>query len=238
MVHLSRHYLEAVAEAGGWPVVLPVLDDGVTGPPSEILTRIDALVLTGSDPPLDRHLRDRPVVPPLDKQAPRRFHSDVLWLREALAAGLPVLAICRGMQTLNVALGGSIWPRLYPPEQAGQHDQVAPGDQPCHEIRVEPDSLLAAALGKTVAWANSFHVQGVKDVAPGLRVTARSPDGVIETVEPDRNGTGRDLPWLLGVQWHPEGLRTTDPAMRGIFDGLVRAAQARMKLAGHSWRVG
>lgn len=170
-------------------------------------------------------------MPDLERQAPRRFRSDVRWLRGALAAGLPVLAICRGMQTLNVALGGTIWPRLYAPEQAGHHDQIAPGDQPWHEVRVEPDSLLARALGKTVVWTNSFHVQGVRDVAPGLRVTARAADGVIEALEADPNTSGRELPWLVAVQFHPERQRTTEPAMRGVFAALVKAARARAEAA-------
>lgn len=231
-------YLEAVQEAGGWPVVLPPLDSALQQAPQEVLERLDAVLLTGSDPPLPRRIRERRVVPPLHVQAPRRYHSDVLWLRGAVEARLPILAICRGMQTLNVALGGSLWPRLYPPEQAGQHNQIAPGDQPCHEVLIEPDSILAAALGCTRVWTNSFHVQGVKEPAPGLRVTARAADGVVEALEAEPGSGGEGLPWLMAVQWHPERQRTAEPAMKGIFLALVAAARERDRMRSRPSRSG
>lgn len=214
---LAMDYIRAVEEAGGRAVVLPLHTTGAA--PPEILDVLDGLLVPGSYPPLPRSLREQPALPGLREQAPLRYDSDVSWIRGALARRLPVLAICRGMQTLNEVLGGTIWPRLYPPEEMGRHSQLAPGHQPWHEVRVEPGSLLARALGKEAVWTNSFHVQGVRKPGTGLRISARSLDGVIEAIE--GSGTG----FLLGVQFHPELQREIEPAFRGIFREFIRAAQ-------------
>jgi putative glutamine amidotransferase len=112
---------------------------------------------------------------------------------------MPVLAVCRGIQLLNVAMGGTLWQDI--PSQLGGdllHEQSAPVNDRWHGARVEPGSLLAEVFGTETLSINSFHHQAVRDVAPGLRAVAWAEDEVVEGVE------GVSHPWLVGVQWHPE----------------------------------
>ncbi|EKP94068.1 gamma-glutamyl-gamma-aminobutyrate hydrolase family protein [Thermaerobacter subterraneus] len=208
---LPMTYVEAVAAAGGLPVILPVARPGEAVDPW--LESIDALVVPGNYPYLPAGLR---ALPGLREQAPYRYDSDVVWLRGALGRAMPVLAICRGMQTLNELLGGTLTRRVHPP---GSHLQVEPGAGRGHGLWVEPGSRLAACLGgRTRVHVNSFHVAAVRQPGRGLRVSGRAQDGVVEAVE------GEGEAFILGVQFHPELLWRDEPALAGIFTGLVEAA--------------
>lgn len=218
MLLVSLAYVQAVEQAGGRALVLPLCPEGSA--PEEVLELLDGLLVTGNDARLPRSLREQPSLPDLREQAPRRYQSDVAWIQGALRRRMPILCVCRGMQTLNEVLGGTLWPRLYPPEEMGRHSQLAPGHQPWHEVQVDPDSQLARALGKVSLWTNSFHVQGIREAGTGLRVSARALDGVVEAVE----GTGGHF--LIGVQFHPELQLETEPALAGLFRALVGAARA------------
>lgn len=210
---LPMTYVEAVAAAGGLPVILPVAGPEVAVDPW--LDRLDGLVVPGNYPFLPADLR---ALPGLREQAPRRYDSDVAWLRGALARGMPVLAICRGMQTLNELLGGTLTRRVHPP---GSHLQAGPGLTGGHGLWVEPGSRLAACLGgRTRLRVNSYHVAAVRQAGRGLRVSARAQDGVVEAIE----GTGEVF--VLGVQFHPELIWRDEPALAGIFTGLIEAARA------------
>ncbi|HEY8488067.1 MAG TPA: gamma-glutamyl-gamma-aminobutyrate hydrolase family protein, partial [Thermaerobacter sp.] len=179
------------------------------------LDRIDGLVVPGNYPYLPAGLR---ALPALREQAPHRYDSDVAWLAGALARGMPILAICRGMQTLNELLGGTLTRRVHPP---GSHLHREAGGPRGHGLWVEPGSRLAACLGgRTRVRVNSYHVAAVRQPGRGLRVSGRAQDGVVEAVE------GEGDAFVLGVQFHPELLWREEPALAGLFTGLVEAARA------------
>ena len=136
---------------------------------------------------------------------------------------MPVLAICRGIQILNVALGGTLVQDIASQCETNiAHDEDGPRDSRSHEITVEPGSLIAEAIGTEHLTVNSFHHQSVKRVADGMRVTARSPDGIIEGLE----STDTDW-WVMAVQWHPEEMtESPEPWDRGLFKAFARKLEA------------
>jgi len=148
-----------------------------------------------------------------------RDGTEAALVEEAKSRGIPVFAICRGIQILNVALGGTLVQDI-----ASQcdtdiaHDDEGARDSRSHDISIEPGSRIAAAMGTERCSVNSFHHQSVKRVASGMRVTARSPDGVIEGLE----STDEDW-WVMAVQWHPEEMtRSPEPWDRGLFKAFAR----------------
>jgi putative glutamine amidotransferase len=213
---LGLTYLRAIEVAGGLPVVMPPLELDAVEP---LLDRLSGICLSGG-PDLDpaayherRHPELGPVEPELD-----RFELELA--RRADARGLPILAVCRGMQALNVARGGTLHQHL--PERPGvtlDHRQAKPGDVVTHGVRIAAGSALARTMGRRRAQVNSFHHQAVNRLGAGLRAVAWSSDGVIEGIEaPARE-------FLLGVQWHAEIL-TTRPEHAALFSALVEAAAA------------
>jgi len=211
---LGLTYLRAIEAAGGLPVVIPPLELDAVEP---LLDRFSGLCLSGG-PDLDpaayherRHPELGPVEPELDQ-----FELELA--RRADARALPLLAICRGQQVLNVARGGTLYQHL--PDRPGttiDHRQGAPGERTTHGVEMAAGSRLARLMGRRKARVNSFHHQAVERLGSGLRAVAWSPDGVIEGVEaPARE-------FLVGVQWHAEILvsRRDNAA---LFEGLIEAA--------------
>lgn len=141
-------------------------------------------------------------------------------IRSVLDRDMPLLAVCRGIQVLNVALGGTLIQDISTQvEGAINHVQLAPKHVTTHKVRLEPESMLSGILNRRTLQVNGRHHQAVKDAAPGLDVAARAPDRVIEAVEwPE----GR---FVLGVQWHPEGTWRVDAPSRKLFQALVREAR-------------
>jgi len=210
---LGLGYIKAVSAAGGIPVVLPPLEVVALEP---LLDRFGGICLSGGpdlDPSnygADRHRKLGPTEPAAD-----RFEIELA--RLAWARDLPLLAICRGSQTLNVARGGTLVQHLPELEEVTiDHRQSAAGDAVTHTVEVEASSLLARFTGTRIE-VNSFHHQALDTVGEGLRVVARSPDGVVEAVE----GIGRRF--VIGVQWHAECLASR-PEQARLFEGLVEAA--------------
>jgi putative glutamine amidotransferase len=225
---LKPSYTEAISKAGGIPLLVPLglSEDDLLA----ILERADGVLLPGGgdvDPVTYQALR-HPTVNGVD---PERDRTEIFMARAAVARGKPFLAICRGIQVLNVALGGTLWQDI-PSQIPGSLDHNASAERPrnylAHTVEVATDSLLAPLLGKRRTWVNSYHHQSIRDLAPDLRVTARAEDGVFEAVEI------ADHPFGLGVQWHPENLVDDDPAMLAIFGGLVEAAAAVEHSGQHS----
>lgn len=211
-------YTTAVLGAGGLPILLaPVPNADVPA----IADLVDGLVLSGGgDVEAQRYGADSH-----DSMRRTDFDRDEFEIELAHIAadrGLPTLAICRGLQVVNVALGGSLIQDI--PSEVGSMDHtvighaVYDGHQP---VRVEPGSLIAKAVGKTELMVNSIHHQAVKDLAPNFRAVAWAPDGVVEGIEHDSD-------WhLLAVQWHPEYLgHNDDEASHRLFSDLVQAASA------------
>ena len=209
-------YVRAVLAGGGAPSIIPP----VAGPElaAALLDGLDALVLSGGADIDPRHYRAQPHQK-LGAIEAERDASELALFAEAVRRAMPVLAICRGLQLVNVALGGTLWQDL--PSELVAHPQSGPRTERIHAVEVTAGSLLADALGTTSCRVNSFHHQAIRDHAPGLRTSAHAPDGVIEGIE----GTGAQ--WLLGVQWHPEEFWAESAAPDGgLFRALVAASGA------------
>lgn len=212
---LRAHYAEAVAAAGGLPVLLPHGLDQVEA----YLDRLDALVISGGAFDVDPGLyAGGPTHETVHTKAGRTAFEWAL-IEGALARQMPCLGVCGGMQLLNVVLGGTLIQHI--PEarpEALQHEQEAPRDQPGHGLEVVPGTLLARSLSGALTAVNSSHHQAVDQVAPGVVVSAVAPDGIIEAIEVPAQR------FCLGVQWHPE--YRNDSAEVGLFEGLIEAARA------------
>lgn len=189
---LSCEYADRVREAGGIPLLLPPGD-----PELEVLTGLDGLLLSGGED-VDPRYYGEAAIPELGTVDARRDTQELPLAKAAAERNLPILAICRGIQLLNVALGGTLHQDL-PVQHPGAlpHVQELPVDQSTHRVQLAPDSLLARLAEATSLEVNTFHHQAVKAIAPGLKATAWADDGVIEAVEGSQG-------WAVGVQWHPE----------------------------------
>jgi putative glutamine amidotransferase len=209
----SRFYVDSVTRAGGVPVVLPV----VTSEVGALLDVVDGLVITGGGDVQPSRYGAQPV-PETKNVDPARDEFDLRLFGLALEREVPVLATCRGMQIVNVALGGSLVQHV--PAVTGQvHDRFDRGTEPVHKVKIEPGSRLAEALGETELDVNSIHHQAVLDAAPGTRAVAWAEDGTIEAIELDATSG------VVAVQWHPELLEDC-PEQQGLFRQLVDDARA------------
>ncbi len=216
-VHVAPDdYVKAVWEAGGLALVLPVVPEEAS---ASLVELVDGLLLTGGgdvDPALYGHERTE-LLKDVD---PRRDVIESALVRESIDRHRPLLAVCRGVQMLNVALGGSLIPDL-PSAGWASHNQDAPSADPHHAVSIDPDSRIARALGRTSVAVNSFHHQAVRTEAPSLKVVARAPDGLVEAVEFVDSSR-----WVVGVQWHPEMMVPNHPAQSELFRALVDEARA------------
>ncbi|WP_324717292.1 gamma-glutamyl-gamma-aminobutyrate hydrolase family protein [Carboxydochorda subterranea] len=214
---LSRDYVRAVEMAGGLPVLIPVTDDPQLA--AAYLDNLDALLLSGGGD-VDPHRFGEDAMPELGEVDPERDALEVALAAGAMQRDMPLLGICRGIQVMNVAAGGTLYQdvRAQVPH-ALLHDQTAPRWFPCHEVRLEPDSLLRQIFQADTLRVNSFHHQAVRVVAPTFRVAAKAKDAVIEGVESREHG------FCVGVQWHPECMVDRYPGQRLLFAALVRAAR-------------
>jgi len=207
-VALNTAYVSALTRAGLVPLVVPPLID-----PADAGAVVDAtrgLVLTGGED-VDPARYGAARHPRLEETDHGRDALELELIRCARARRRPILAICRGIQILNVSLGGTLYQDLRS-EHVGPLDHQDSAGQ--HAIRVAPASLLHRTLGVTAATVNSRHHQAVRDLAPGLRATAWAEDGLVEAAE----FATPDAPWMLAVQWHPEDL--TEMA---LFAGFAQA---------------
>ncbi|MBC1525566.1 gamma-glutamyl-gamma-aminobutyrate hydrolase family protein [Listeria booriae] len=205
-------YVKAIAKAGGAPLILPVT---TTTYAEEIVSRIDGLVLTGGDD-ISPFLYGEEPLAQLSSTLPERDLYEMALLKATLAQNKPVLAICRGVQLMNVAFGGTLYQDIsYAPNIERQHLQRTDPVFPIHSITTQPESELHAIFGEK-AMVNSLHHQVIRDVADGFQATAWASDGVIEGME--REG---DL-FVVGVQWHPEIMVKQDDEMCPLFETFVQ----------------
>ncbi len=207
-------YPRAIAAAGGAALILPPLADG--DQIAALLGAVDGLLFTGGtdiDPArygVDRH-------PATQQSDTERDASEIALVHAAMARDIPVLGICRGMQIINVALGGTLYQDLAAEYGAAQSHPHGSWKSLVHDIRIAPDSRLGAILGTTHA-VNSLHHQAIRTTGRGLRVVAQAEDGVPEGLEDDHQR-------LLAVQFHPEELYGHDEGALGLFADLVARAQ-------------
>jgi putative glutamine amidotransferase len=212
----SRFYVESVERAGGVPVVLPVMSPEAV---EDVLPAIHGVLLSGGGDVQPARYGAKPVAE-TNGVDPARDDFDFRLLELAIESELPVLATCRGMQVLNVALGGSLIQHV--PAVTGQvHYRNDRWREGVHRVKIEPDSHLAEALGATEVEVNSIHHQAVDQAAPGTRAVAWAEDDTVEAIELPGS------PHVVAVQWHPELLEDW-PEQQGLFRQLVERARRRM----------
>ena len=207
-VNLSSAYTDAVARAGGIPVVLPIIDDAALA--ESLLAKLDGIVFSGG-PDLDPAEYGETVWNETVSIDAVRDRSDLMFARAALASGKPVLAICRGEQLMNVVLGGTLYQDI--PTQV---DTLVKHSGFDHRIGVEKGSVLYDLFGQDSLTVNSSHHQAVKDPAPGIRITAHAPDGIVEAYEYEN---------VTAVQFHPERMVQTDASWLVLFKYFVDKAR-------------
>jgi putative glutamine amidotransferase len=207
-------YPEAVERAGGVPLIVPPLAPEIL---DSMMTRVDGICLPGGPDVEPENYGEEPD----PNLGPTQPWADALGLEMVRAAdrlGLPILAICRGLQVLNVARGGTLYQHL--PDVVGEsiaHRQFPHGSEPTHEVRVAEGTRVFELLGEGPLRVNSFHHQAVKDLGSDLVATGWAPDGMIETIEDPGER------YVVGVQWHAEFLNDNAP----LFEALVAEAAGR-----------
>lgn len=214
---VNQPYLDRVEDAGAIPLPVPdTADERIRA----LLELADGLLVTGGSDVDPRAYGLQPHAK-LGSVNPRRDHLDRVALQFALARpGMPILGICRGIQSLNVVAGGTLVQDVASEvEGALKHSQSAPGWHPTHDLTVTEDSLLHEILGSERVAVNSFHHQAVAEVAEGFRAVAHSDDGVVEAIERDAGA------FCLGLQSHPELMAPRDQRIARVFERFVAACR-------------
>ncbi len=219
MAAVAQRYLEALQAAGAAVLIVPPTFSPMQTP--YLLERVDGVLLSGGGDLAPAHHGGQPH-PKVYGVLPERDALELALARLAVERRVPLLGICRGIQVLNVALGGTLYEDLedqMPNALPHRRDPRTERTLLAHEVTVAAESRLAAILGDTHLPVNSLHHQGIRDLAPGLRATAHAPDGLVEGVEVPEH------PFALAVQWHPEWLYDTDTRMAALFRAFVVACQ-------------
>lgn len=212
---VQHTYVRAVSIGGGIPILIPaILSEADL---NELYSRLDGILFSGGGDISIKYFNgeDHPKIADVDDF---RDVTELNLLKQSVDDGKPFLAICRGVQVMNVALGGTLYTHI-----PDQFPNALPHDNEefttiVHPVNVDETSRLAEIFGETLLHVNSLHHQGLKDVASGLRVVGHAPDGMIEAVELPSH------PYALGVQWHPEWL-TDQPVMQRLFKSFVDASR-------------
>jgi putative glutamine amidotransferase len=212
---VQHTYIRAVTLGGGIPILIPaILDEDDR---NELYARLQGVLFSGGGDISIKYFQgeDHPSIHDVDDY---RDVTELSLLKQSIEDGKPFLAICRGFQVMNVALGGTLYTHI--PDQFNttfEHSQEE-FTTIAHPVNIDEESRLAEIFGETLLQVNSLHHQGLKNVASSLRVVGHAPDGMIEAVElPDH-------PYAMGVQWHPEWL-TDQPVMRRLFKSFVDASK-------------
>ncbi|MGB9866381.1 MAG: gamma-glutamyl-gamma-aminobutyrate hydrolase family protein [Bacillota bacterium] len=216
---INSVYVRAVGRCGAVPVVIPALDGEEAA--RHVVGKLDGLILTGGGD-LDPALYGRAGAPKARNVQAERDRTEMALLRAALALGVPVLGICRGIQVINVACGGDLYVDI--PSECPNSLEHYQDDGGTHPVRITKECQLFPVLGTSEVNVNSYHHQAVKRLGVGLRAVGWCQDGIVEAVEAD------DGAWLVGVQWHPE--RMEDESSHRLFQWFVGVAgtrQARQK---------
>lgn len=214
-VYVHQDYHKAVQACGGIPMILPLTDEHSF---RAMIDRCDAIVISGGED-VDPLLFGAEPHSGLGKVFPMRDRLEIDAIRYARSLDMPLLAICRGVQVLNVAFGGTLIQDI--PSQcpgALQHSQKRPRSLDSHWVGINPQSRLFQIFGDENVRVNSLHHQAVAQVADGFIPTAKASDGIIEGIEDPK------ARFFVGVQWHPESMHAHDPLMLALFDSLVREA--------------
>jgi putative glutamine amidotransferase len=218
VIQLQQSYVRAIMQAGGVPVLIPSLL--AEGDWDALYDRLSGILFSGGGDIALEHFPGE-AHPRIDDVDPLRDSVELKLLQASASDGKPFLGICRGCQVMNVALGGTLYTHI-PAQLPGALDHAYPGKLRTtlvHEVKIEEGTRAAEIFGEPIVRVNSLHHQGLKDIAPAVRVTGVAPDGLVEAIElPDH-------PFGLAVQWHPEWL-TDQEGMRNLFRKFVEAAEA------------
>ena len=215
---LAEGYYQSILKAGGTPFIIPCYDDADTL--INTLEKLDGILLTGGADINPLFLGEEPVKE-LHGINPRRDRQELLLTRLAADRQIPILGICRGIQTMNAAFGGPLYQDIHSQMEGTRikHSQELDRSYASHTVTIEKDTLLHNLFTADTIAVNSFHHQAVKEAAPGFRVCARATDGVIEAME------STEYKSMLGVQWHPECfILKGDECMMPIFHWLIQEA--------------
>ena len=214
-VACTSAYIEAVQRAGADPVILPplALDEADA---AARLGRFDGLLLVGGGD-IDPACYGQEAVPEVAHISPARDEFEIPMIRAAIDRGVPTLAICRGVQVLNVALGGTLHQHISDRDELLEHRNHDGSDGVLHEVRAQPGSKVMKAMGAERAETFSHHHQALDEIATGLIPVAWAEDDIVEAVELEAG-------WILGIQWHAEATAASDPTQQALFDALVREA--------------
>ncbi|MDH1264053.1 gamma-glutamyl-gamma-aminobutyrate hydrolase family protein [Pseudomonas sp. GD03944] len=221
-------YVRAVADgAGGLPLIIPALAELLDS--SNLLDNLDGLLFTGSPSNVEPHHYSGPASAPGTLHDPARDRTTLPLIRQAIEAGIPVLGICRGFQEMNVAFGGTLHQAVH--DVDGLMDHREPADEPLevqygprHPLQVQPGGVLDGLGLPREIMVNSIHGQGVQRLAPGLRVEALAPDGLIESFS-----VAGAKSFALGVQWHPEWQVRSNPNYLALFQAFGEACRERAR---------
>jgi putative glutamine amidotransferase len=213
VLYCDQNYLRRIEEAGGIPILLPHVEDDAAL--KKIAAMLDGLLFTGGEDVNPMHYGQD--LHPETAVAEARDRFEIRFLTHFVATGRPILAICRGIQLINVGLGGTLIQDI--PSQTGSlhHSQSVPTVTPTHEVQLLESSRLARLFGATMLEVNSHHHQAVDRLGAGLQAVGWSEDGIIEAVE------HKDRPFIIGVQWHPERLSSRAEIQSRLFAGFVDA---------------
>jgi len=218
MDYTFADYSLALRDAGAAPLIVPAAQDD--GSLERILGAVQGLVLSGGPDIHPRHYAEEPTagLGEVDEALDR---MELMAARLAFEKDLPVLGICRGIQVLNVALGGTLYQDISSQvQECICHTPKTDKAVTTHTVRIAAGSRLRRIMGRSEIWVNGKHHQAVREPAPGLSVTARAMDGVVEALEHQHRR------WMIGVQWHPEGTWREDSFSKKLFRAFVREAGA------------
>lgn len=216
-IQVNKDNNEAIVQAGGLPIIIPFLEDESV---QQIVSKLDGLLLTGGGD-IDPFLFGEEPHRNLGSIQPQRDQVEVTLIQYMLAAGKPILGICRGCQILNIAAGGNMYQDIYTQLHADllQHSQIAPRDHVSHYVHIKNHTLLYRIVNDEKIKVNSYHHQAVKDLAPGFVVSGTSTDGVIESFESSKHR------FVIGVQWHPENLIYSHQSAQRLFQAFIEACK-------------
>lgn len=217
---LAPGYYHSILKAGAIPFIIPPFDEEETL--INLLDSVDGILLTGGADINPLFLKEEPVKE-LHNINPYRDRQELLLTRLAANRQIPILGICRGIQVINAALGGTLYQDIDTQQEGKRikHSQDMDRAFASHTVQITPDSLLAKIMRTDILPVNSFHHQAVKEAAPGFRISALAPDGVIEAIE------STEYKSIIGVQWHPECfILNQDKCMMPLFGWLIKEARS------------
>lgn len=214
-INLHEKYIQAIVAAGGVPVVIPTGTEDM----AEVWASICNGIILSSGEDVDPNSYQANPEPKLQQTNLKRDLMEIALVKSVQQQKKPILAICRGITMLNVALGGTVIQDIETVNpKAIKHYQQSDREVPTHDVQINKPSLLYQIINDTKLRVNSMHHQSINKLAPTLKTIATAPDGVIEAVEGPS-----DAPFMLGIQWHPEEMAHVDSRMQDLFQVFVRA---------------